>query len=310
MATEDSDTESGGQTDDTGDTSDEAEATSDDTGGESKAANDNGEKTVSRKERRANVMREAKEARAAAERERDEYRQRQSQTEAQLAELRGRIEERERSNQNTDKSAQTKTRIASLRSQARDQIVLAASFKGEAAQQAWDRHQELMDEADDLRDEMRDEARWDKRKGEMMGKIPDQGMMESKQYIQAKYPWVATNARARGLADATFADLVQSGRPASMATMEEAITFAAKTMRITNGNGAPNPASRRAYEGTGQRDGEGDDGGSGTGMSVEEVRNNLPLKRMAQLAYPQLEAEQAYVRFAKDIGTKAKRQDA
>jgi len=133
--------------------------------------------------------------------------------------------------------------------------------------------------------------------------------MEAKTYLQGKYPWLSTNTRARGLADATFADLVSAGRAPSMATMEEAITYAAKTMRISNGHGSPNPASRNAYVGQGQRGGEEDDGGSGGTMSAEDVKNNLALKRMALSTYNKLDPEQAYAKFAKEIGSKALRPD-
>ncbi len=307
MATEDNDTEAGGQTEDTGDTGEETEpAEPADTGERQAATEDTGEKPrVPRAQRRAAVVRESAIARAAAEREAADLRARVQRAEEKAEEAQRRVDERERNAQSNDKAPQTKQRISSLRAQARDQIVLAASLKGEAASQAWERHQELMDEADDLRDEIRDEARWTKRRGEIAGSIPNQEMMAERQYLEAKYPQVVTNARARALADATFADLIQQGRPPSRATMEEAITWAAKTLRL-GGNSAPGANSRNAYVGMGQRDGEADEGGGGT-MSVDDVRNNLALKRMALATFNQDDEMVAYAKFAKQIGTKAMR---
>jgi len=310
MATDDTDTEAGGQTDDTGDAAEDTEVeTGGDEGGERQAAKPDAEDKPSRKARRADVVRQNAMARAAAERERDELRQRVSAAESAANEVRARLEERDRQSQTTDKSAQTKQRIQSLRDQARDQIVLASGLKGEAATAAWNRHQELMDQADDLRDEMRDEARWEKRRGEISSSMPNQALSEERQYIASKYPWVATNVEGRALADGRFAALVNGGRPPSRQTMEEAITYAAKMLRIGGGS-APGNASRNAYVGTGQRGGEEDGGGSNGGtMSADDVRNNLALKRMALSTYNTLEPEQAYAKFAKEIGSKAMRPD-
>ena len=93
-----------------------------------------------------------------------------------------------------------------------------------------------------------------------------------------------------------------------MQTMEEAITWAAKTLRLSNGHGAPSPVSRNAYVGQGQRGGEEDEGGGGS-MTAEDVKNNLALKRMALSTYNKLDPEQAYAKFAKEIGAKALRPD-
>ena len=72
------------------------------------------------------------------------------------------------------------------------------------------------------------------------------------------------------------------------------------------GAAAPSDASKQRYVGMGQRDGEAGEGGSSGSMSADDVRNNLAYKKMAQGAYPQLEPEQAYARWAKDIGSKLK----
>lgn len=308
----DEDIESGGQTDDSDAGGDEPEADVETGGdeGEHKAARDSEPADrPSRKERRANRMREANEAREAAVREAAELRARVAAAEQAAHEAHRRIEERERQSQTTTQAAQAKERIAAIRRQAKTQLAMSAQSKDpEQAERYWDEFQRLNDEADDLRDELRDAERWEKRKGEIAGAMPNQGIIEEKQYFQAKYPWVATNVEARSLADGRFATLVANGRPATRQTMEEAVTYAAKVLRI-GGTGAPNPASRNAYVGMGQRDGEGDGGGTGGTMTAEDVRNNLALKRMALQIYNNLDEQQAYAKFAKEIGTKALRTD-
>jgi hypothetical protein len=44
-------------------------------------------------------------------------------------------------------------------------------------------------------------------------------------------------------------------------------------------------------------------------MSADDVRNNLGLKRMALSLYNNLDPDQAYAKFAKEIGAKAMRAD-
>lgn len=306
----DEDIESGGQTDDSdaGDTGDDADEGASEEGGERQAARPESTDRPSRKERRANKMREATEAREAAVREAAELRARVERAEAAAADVQRRFEERERSSRTNDQATQTKERITKLRQQAKSQLALSAQSKDPAmADKYWDEFQRLNDEADDLRDELRDAERWEKRKGELAGAIPNQELMEEKQYIAAKYPWVATNVEARSLADGRFSALVASGRPPTRQTMEEALTYAAKVLRL-GGNGAPSDASRQRYVGMGARDGEDNGGGTGGTMTADDVRNNLALKRMALLQYNNLDPEQAYAKFAKEIGTKAMRE--
>jgi hypothetical protein len=309
----DEDIESGGQTDDSdaGDEEPEADA-GDEGGGERQAArlDDVADKPKTpRNKRRADAMREAAIAREAAVRENAELKQRVQAAEAAAQEAHRRIEERERQSQTSNQAAQAKERIAAIRRQAKTQLAMSAQAKDPAqAEKYWDEFQRLNDEADDLRDELRDADRWEKRKGEIAGSLPNQGLIEEKQYFQAKYPWVATNVEGRSLADGRFAALVQAGRPPTRQTMEEAITYAAKILRL-GGNGTQNPASRNAYVGMGQRDGEGDGGGTGGSMTADDVKNNLALKRMALQIYNNLDEQQAYAKFAKEIGTKALRAD-
>lgn len=310
----DEDIESGGQTDDSDAGGEEPEAdTGDEGGGERQAAKpEAGDKGESpRKQRRAHAMREATIAREAAVREAAELRARVQAAEQAAQDVQRRLEERERSSQTQSESQKNQARITQLRGQAKSHLGLsgqyAAAGRTADADREWAEFERLNDEANDIRNEMKDAERWEKRKGEIAGQLPNQGLMEEKQYIQAKYPWVATSHEGRSLADGRFAALVANGRPPTRQTMEEAITYAAKMLRL-GGGGTQSPASRNAYVGVGGRDGEGDGGGTGGTMTAEDVRNNLGLKRMALSLYNNLDEQQAYAKFAKDIGTKALRE--
>lgn len=307
MATED--TEAGGQTEDTGDSSDESTESTDE--GEQQAARGDSEKpTGQRDKRRANRFKEEREGRERAERALAESSQRTQQLEREFNEFRQQVERDRQAAQQSDASAQTKEKVRSLREQARTFLLRSAQSKDPAeAQKLLDRHDELMDEADDMRASMRDEASWQKRRGEIAGSIPNPDVQREASYLESKYPQVVENEEAQALASARFSTLVnKQGMPKNRATMEAAITWAMARLGI-GGRSAPSENSRRAYMGTGQRDGEQDNSESSGSMSVEEVKNNIAFKRMAQLAYPQLEAEQAYVKWARDVGSKAKQQN-
>jgi hypothetical protein len=308
----DEDIESGGQTEDTGDTStDEVDDAPEADAGERQAATDDAPARAPRGERRKHAMREAAMARQAAERDRDELRSRLAAQDQQMAELRRTVEERQQQTRQQDASTEKMGKVKQLREQAQLYLARAAEANNNPtlAREYWNKHQELTDEAEDIRREIWAEKEWERRRGEIQGQIPNQDMLSERQYISAKYPWVETNIEGRSLADGRFAALLRSGRPATRQTMEEALTYAAKMLRLGGGS-APSEASRQRYAGFAARDGQDDDGASSGSMSAEEVENSLPLKRMALAAYPQLEAPQAFAKFAKDIGSKAKRQGA
>lgn len=308
MATEDTEIEEGGQTEDTGESTEETEVETE--GGEARAANDNGDeqkgKPGSRSQRRANRFAEERAARTRAEQELSELRGRYSGLESQFNEFRQTIERDRQQAQQSDASKQTRSKIAAVREQAWTYLAAAADPKNAAnARELRDKYQELMDEADDMRDEMRDSARWEKRRGEIAGQLPNQELMTERTYLEGRYPWIATNAEARALADAKFNTLVSQGKPTNRTTMEAALTYAARVLGI-GGQSAPTARSRQVYDGRGQRDGEMDDSAPSGAMTAEDVKNNLSLKRMAQLSYPEEEPEVAYVKFAKMQNSQSK----
>lgn len=316
MATEDDGTEAGGQ-DDGGDVDSTEDVTPVDDGAEpERTAKDDGEKPKQpRAARRVHHMRAASIAKEAAERERDEYRRRLEETENRTRELQQRWEQHQQQTQAQSTNAQKTERIQTLRRQARQSLALSAQTKGEEAERYWNEYERLNDEANDIRIEMRQEEDWKKRQSEIQQSIPNQELIQERQYLSARFPWVETSVEGRGLADARFNTLTRPvtqggmGRPATRETMIEALTYAAKTLRL-GGQSAPTEASRQRYTGFAQRDGEADDGAASGAMSPEEVENNLAYKRLALGAYPQLEPKQAFAKWAREIGSKAKRADA
>lgn len=307
MATEEGETEEGGQTEDSGDTGDTETETETEGGGEKQEAAGDKPARGQRDARRANRYREANEARLTAERELGELRGRYQALEGQFNEFRQQQERDRQAAQNTNASTEARQRVSSLREQARNFLVQSAQSKDPAlAKQLLDKHDALMDEADDLRDEMRDEARWEKRRGELTNQGPNPELMTEQMYFLGKYPWLESNVKAQKMARAHFEDLVASGkRQANRATMEEGVTWAAKMLGL-GGRTGPSDRSRQVYAGMGQRDGEHDDGESSGTMSVEEVKNTLAYRKLAQLSYPELEPEQAYAKWAKLQGSPAK----
>jgi hypothetical protein len=242
----------------------------------------------------------------AAQRARDEIqktleaeRAERQRIDRELAEMRGRLTERERSTQTQDKHAQTRDKIAALRKQAKAHLFFSAQAKDpNQSEKEWEEHQRLMDEADDLRDSMRDESRWEKRRGEIQQGVNPE-VLQEKMYFSAKFPFLEGNRRAQALADAEFSELVQGGRPANRQTMEQAITSAAKTLGL-GGQSAPTESQRARYGGIPAGE------GAGGGNERRTIKMGRHEEALAKAAYPQLEAKDAYKEWAKSM---AARQD-
>lgn len=294
-------TEEGGQTEDSGEGSEDTETESTGDEGEA-AAKPNGEAPKGQRDkRRGNRFREATEARVRAETELAELRGRYSGLESQFNEFRQQITRDKQEAQQTNASTEARDKVQSLRDQAWNYMAQAGQqgTNQEAARALIRKYHELMDQADDLRAEMRDGPAWERRQREIASQIPNQENLAERSYFEGRYPWLGSNVKARALADAHYVELVQSGkRQPGRATLEEAVTYAAKVLGI---GGKPNGASnlsRQVYAGTGQRDGEMDNSEPTGSMTAEDVKNNLPLKRLALLSYSQEDPEVAYQKFA------------
>ena len=299
MPTEDTDTEAGGQAEDTGDAGGEEPAEG--ASAEPQAKAEGKGSPGARDKRRGDRYREATAARETAERALAEVQSRYQSLESSFNEFRQQIERDKRDAQQSNASTETRQQVSSLRQQARNFLVQSAQEKDPSrAQQLLDKHDELMDKADDLRDEMRDNARWEKRRGEIRNDIPNPEYQREMSLLEAKYPAVMSSKKAMALADQHYVELVQSGtRQAGRATLEEAITWAGKVLGLggrTNGN---SQLSRQVYGGRGAGDGEQDEGDSSGGMTADDVKNSLPLRRMALASFNTDDPEVAYAKFAK-----------
>ena len=241
-----------------------------------------------------------------AQRERDEIKAR-FQTEAQerqrlateLAEIRGRLQERQQQTQQVDKNEQTKSKISELRKQAKFHLFLSAKAQDQStADKEWDEHKRLEDEANDLRDDMRDDARWEKRRGEITSSMPDPAMQAERQYIDARFPWLEGSQEAQALADGRMRVLTKSGRPANRETAMEAITWAGQKLGLGGGGTVPTNGQRQLYSGI--PSGEG----AGGGDSRKTIKMGRDEEALARAAYSHLEPKQAYKQWAKDMASR------
>lgn len=258
----------------------------------------------SRKAKRLDVEaaeRRAQEFQQTLERERAEGVRR----DREIAEMRGRLEERQRQTQTQDKHAETKSKIADLRKQAKAHLFFSSQAKDQAAaEKEWDDHQRLTDEANRLMWKMDSESEWENRRGEFSQQIPDQGMLQERNYIATKYPWVESSIEGRSLADGKYTALVNGGSPQGRQTMEVALTWAAKTLGL-GGNGAgPSDHQRRLYSGV-----PGGEGAGGGGDGAKTIRVGRHEEAMAKAAYPHLEAKDAVKQWAKDVSARINQSD-
>ena len=97
--------------------------------------------------------------------------------------------------------------------------------------------------------------------------------------------------------------MVRDGHPNSFATFRAAAAQVAQAYGL-GGRAAPNGAARQRFAGVGA--GEGDGGSS----SPRTVKMGDHERRMAEARYPELPAEQAHVKWARDIGSKIPQQGA
>lgn len=216
----------------------------------------------------------------------------------ELAEMRGRLEERERRGENVDKQTDTVKKIGELRKQARAQLYFASRAGDEAAaEKAWAEHDRLNDEANDLRDELRDAPRWEKRRGELAQNMPNPAVAATLSGHETQFPWLLSNQEAVSRADAELTRLVQSGHPFNRQTAVMALAWTAKAMGL-GGHTPPTSAQRAAYGGVPGGEGAGGGGGPRT------IKMGRHEEAMAKAAYPQLEAKDAFKQWAKDIAAR------
>lgn len=251
----------------------------------------------SRRERRNDFVRMTKEEAADAKRAAQEERDARVRLEAQVAELRRSVSER------PSQPAQPDTRLAEARR--KYELAIAMGSQSKTTEEA-KHHLALMHEAQDEIQDIRAEAREKKLREELRESMPNPAMQTEAAIIAAEFPWIRENDEARSYADAKFNRLVRQGRPQSRETMREALTATAKELSL-GGRSAPPESSRRAYEGTGAREGEGGGGSGPKGITVDQVRENAALKKLALSAYKHMEPDAAIARWVQRVGSKLER---
>lgn len=112
-----------------------------------------------------------------------------------------------------------------------------------------------------------------------------------------EFPGVRNNPQALREADMLIDSMVREGHPNSYVTFKAAVTQVAAAYKL-GGNGAPSNAARQRFAGVGS--GEGDGGSSGPRV----VKMGDHQRKMAEARYPELSAEQAHQKWAKEIGSK------
>lgn len=273
---------------------DDAPETAPEEGGQSAAPEGaEGERKPSRKERRANYA--TREEAAEAKRMAQEERENRIRLEAQLQEIRQRIDR-------PATPAAGPTDYDKRIAEARNRWEMHAAAANGAKSQAEARmHLDAVHKAQEDMEDIRDERRWEKRRGELQQSMPNPQVQQDLAVVVSEYPWIRNNAKARAYADAEFNELVRQGKPASLDTLRAAAATTAKDLRL-GGMSAPTQSQRRAYDATETRDGESGGTGSGGRMTVEDVKKNEQHRKLALQAYSHLEPEAAYKRFAERIG--------
>lgn len=273
-------------------------------GNDNEPANDNAtpEQRITRREKREQRNASYKEQQSRAQEyerrfaEADASRQR---LETQLAEMRGRTEQMQR--QATQAQGDPVERqITELSAKARRHLAAAANAKDpETANTEMDEYHKAQRRAAVI--EARQEMRGDMQ--QMQRSMPNPEQAGMKMALVSDYPWLESNESARNAADAYIALLLsRDKRPNNLATFREACALAARDFGLGGAVERPSAARRSAYNGVTARNGAGgDDGRLQLQMSTDD---NGKLKTMARQMYPQLEPDEAYKRWLRDVAPK------
>lgn len=293
-ATVDTSDETAGDTgDSSGDASEQSASNSDQTEAKTPA-----ERPQNRTERRKNALREASDR---ADKYKADYERLQRETEAtrrELAEMRGRMDEQARANQQSQPS-QHDIKLKNLRSQWETHAAASQNQKLDAATR-----QQHLERAWEIENEMAETQFLRVQEKHKQSAPPDDSAQriaaaQEEQYLEARFPWLEGNKRAHGFAWTEFEALVAEGRPRNRATMVQACTTVAAKFGFggQNGNGA-NANSRRYATVP-----------SGEGAGGEESTRGAPPKtdgnyRLAMGLYPELGKEAAFAKWSRKMTEK------
>lgn len=277
------------------------EPESNDDGGDQDAApaNDNAtaDQRATRKERRADRYREARDAASNAERMLAQERTERQRLAEQVAELRGAQQAMQRQTQQSQPDPYEKT-ISDLETKAQRHLSAAANAKdAQTAQQEINEYHRALRAAGTA--EARREREADMQRYRASQPDPEQAGM--KVALSADYPWLQNNTRARDLADSYIGQLMsRDGKAYNLTTIREACALAARDLGL-GGAAERSATSRSAYNGMSARTGAGgDDGRTHLQMSSDD---NGKMKKMAAQLYPSDEPEVAYKKWLKNVGS-------
>lgn len=259
------------------------------------------EQRASRKERQANKYREAQERERTANArlaERDAEVRRMSD---QIAELRGRTAEIQRSQQQTAENPHDKM-VSQLEEIAERHLeAAAAATKPEIAKAEMREYHKALRQAAIV------EARRDMQgEFERFGRSqPDPEAAAARMALGEQFPWIRENDQARAMTDGYINVLVAKGRPRTLATFREACTMVAKDLGLGGAETErPTETRRAAYTGVSNREGGGDDGRTQLQVPADDVPK---LKQMARHMFPQLGETEAWTKWLKDVAPKSMR---
>lgn len=255
------------------------------------------EQRASRKERRANKMREERERADASDRRAQEISDRLARSERETAELRGFVAAQAQQQRSGDPEAAIKGRVTALRREAQVHLERTAAFsragQHDQAQAEMDLYHDKIDEAREVRRAPQREADLNRRISEVAGRIPSPEIQMAREKIISEFPFVRDDLEARAMVDVKFEALKAAGRPATFDTVREAAAAVAKRLGI-GGRQAPSQESRQRMQAV--PSGEGAGGGEG---SVQIVMGEKE-KKLAHAAYRHLEPKEAEKAAARD----------
>lgn len=223
-------------------------------------------------------------------------RQERSRLEREFAELKGRFVERHSKDNEVDYEA----KIESLQDKANQHLANAhAAGQNQAlAKQEMANYYKVMREISrtDREAERAKEAQEQQGQQQQAQELPPQVQSDIVRIFH-EFPWMRTNHSARYESDLLIDSMVRDGHPNNYATFRAAAAQVAQAHSL-GGRQAPSNAARQRFAGVGG--GEGDGGSS----APRTVKMGDHQRRMAEARYPELSAEQAHVKWAKEIGSK------
>lgn len=250
-----------------------------------------------RRTRRANAMKEERAKREAAEADTARMRQEIAEARREAAEIRGRLEEREKRERDSQPSPH-REKLKNMRSQWEMHAANAANPKLDA-----ESRRKAIDAAHELEYEMQRVTYQALREEEQRNAPPDdservRAAEKEQAWLENKFQWLEGNDEAHGYAISKFRSLVASGRPSNRATMVEACTFIAKKFGFGGTETRDNGNSRRFAMVPGG-DAEGDE--APRGYQLKSKNDVIAAEKLAMKLYPKLSKEDAVKKYTKEF---------